>query len=121
MKIIGIIGSRRRDTHEDYLATEKAFFDIYEEGDWICSGGCPKGGDKFAYQIYKRYKIPYLEFPADWDRHGKGAGFKRNTDIALNSHVIIACVAPDRTGGTEDTIKKFTKKVGSIEGRLILV
>ena len=39
----------------------------------------------------------------------RGAGFVRNGDIAKDSDVLIACVAPDRTGGTEDTIKKFLK------------
>ncbi len=29
--------------------------------------------------------------------------------IKINSDILIACVAKDRTGGTEDTIKKFKK------------
>ena len=31
-------------------------------------------------------------------------------DIAEKSDVLVACVTKDRTGGTEDTIKKFLKK-----------
>jgi len=110
VKAIGIIGSRHRDSVADYKLVESKFFELYEEGDWIVSGGCPTGGDKFAKEIHQRYKIPYLEFPANWDKHGKAAGFVRNTDIAQYSHILIACVAADRTGGTEDTVKKFTDK-----------
>jgi len=108
-KIIGIVGTRRRDRYHDYVAVEEEFFKVYEEGDWICSGGCPKGGDRFAEKIAKKYGIPILIYYPNWARHGRGAGFVRNTYIAKVSHVLIACVADDRTGGTEDTIEKFEK------------
>lgn len=107
--VIGIIGSRRRNTHTDYTLVHDKFKELYNEGDWICSGGCPKGGDSFAVKLWKRYKIPYLEFPANWDKHGKAAGFVRNKDIAQHSDILIACVSEDRIGGTENTIKHFQK------------
>ena len=109
MKTIGIIGTRRRDTDDDFLLTEKAFLKVRQSGDRICSGLCPKGGDRFAVMLAKMYNIPTLWFPADWEKHGRAAGFIRNTDIAHESDVLIACVAIDRTGGTEDTITKFEK------------
>ena len=107
MKKIGIIGTRRRNNVEDFNLVKKAFFEIYEDGDWIVSGGCNKGGDKFAWIIHKKYYIPYLEFPANWPKFGKKAGFIRNTPVAKYSDRLIACVAPNRTGGTEDTIDKW--------------
>lgn len=118
-KIIGIVGSRRRDSKADFLSVAKKFNEIYEDGDWICSGGCSKGADRFAYELHKQYVTPYLEFPAFWEKHGKIAGFLRNTDIAMASDILIACVSPDRKGGTEDTIKKFIKEHG--EERLYIV
>ena len=108
-KIIGIIGSRRRDTEEDFKLTEDAFLKVYEPGDKICSGLCSKGGDRFAVIIADKYNLEPIWFPAQWAKYGKGAGFIRNTDIANNSDVLIACVAEDRKGGTEDTIKKYSK------------
>lgn len=107
--VIGIVGSRRRDTEEDFKIVHKKFFEIYDEGDKICSGLCPQGADRFAVIISERYNIENIWFPAEWEKYGKKAGKKRNTDIAKTSDVLIACVAPDRTGGTEDTIKKFEK------------
>jgi len=125
-KVIGIIGTRSRNSEEDFQPTEKAFLEVYEKGDTICSGLCPKGGDRFAVLLANQLKLPNnkrLWFPAKWDdlkapnvrikynKYGKpynaAAGFARDTDIARESDILIACVAKDRKGGTEDTIKKW--------------
>ena len=106
--IIGIIGTRRRNTSEDFKKVENAFLEVYKVGDIICSGLCPKGGDRFAVILAQKYKTETLWFPANW-KIGRHAGFLRNTDIAKSSDILIACVSEDRTGGTEDTIKKFIK------------
>ena len=117
MKTIGIVGSRRRNTQTDLEAVHKAFLEVYEDGDRIVSGGCPQGGDAFAEWIAKKEQVPITIHYARWKKLGKSAGFVRNGDIASDSHILIACVAPDRTGGTEDTIKKF---IAMCNGRLIL-
>lgn len=109
-RIIGIVGSRRRNSGGDFTKVIDKFLEIYEEGDIICSGGCPQGGDFFAYKIHKEMCIPYLEFPANWLKYGKGAGHMRNTDIAKWSDILIAVVSDDRTGGTEDCIYKYSHK-----------
>lgn len=109
MKKIGIIGSRRRDSDKDFEECERVFLSIYEDGDEIVSGGCPKGGDKFAEILAKKYQVAIKIYYAQWDKIGKGAGFARNTYIARDSDVLISVVSSDRTGGAEDTIKKATK------------
>lgn len=106
-KIIGIIGSRSRSSTLDFQLVKSKFLALYEGGDWICSGGCPTGGDEFAYRLHRQFSTPYLEFPANWNKYGKSAGYRRNVDIAKASTVLIACVSKERIGGTEDTIKKF--------------
>jgi len=107
MKKIGIIGTRRRNNPEAYKKVEEKFLELYEEGDWIISGGCASGGDRFAHVIAKKFGIPILIFYPNWDKYKKGAGLVRNLDIAKYSDPLIACVASDRKGGTEDTIKKY--------------
>lgn len=108
--IIGVVGSRRRNTLHDREIVWEKFFEIYTEGDWICSGGCKKGADLFAKQLWKLHDIPYLEFPPKLKKYGSPAAyFMRNTEIAKHSEVLIACRSKDQTGGTEDTIKKFKK------------
>lgn len=110
-RVIGIIGTRRRDSESDFQLVEKEFLKHYHPGDKICSGLCYKGGDRFAVILAEKYETGTIWHPADWDKHGKTAGFIRNSYIARDSHVLIACVAQDRKGGTEDSIKKF-KKLG---------
>lgn len=137
-KIIGIVGSRRRNESADFYATLKAFQKVYEPGDRIVSGACPQGGDRFAelialqlaapghYSFEELWKMPshqrlyelkvhgapIILHPAKWregGRYNPAAGFERNGLIARDADVLIACVAKDRTGGTEDTIAKFLR------------
>ena len=107
MKTIGIVGSRRRDTSLDFDLVQEALFNVYEVGDTVVSGGCPQGADRFAEVITSRCGWPMLIHFAEWSKYGRGAGFKRNIYIARDADVLIACVAPDRKGGTEDTIRKY--------------
>ena len=93
---------------------------MYEDGDWIVSGGCPKGGDRFSEVIAKKYGIPILIFYPNWNKYGRGAGLVRNSDVANNSDILIGCVSKDRTGGSEDTIKKFLKKQPVEKVRLVI-
>lgn len=116
MKVIGIVGSRRRNSQDDYNRVCKAFFDTFEEGDEIVSGGCPQGADAFAEKIAKVYQIPIKIYYARWNEFGHSAGPQRNSKIVRAADTLIACVAADRTGGTEDTLKKFGDK-----GPVILV
>lgn len=133
---IGIVGSRRRDTKEDYDLVEAAFlaeWHILEKrpGIVIVSGGCPKGGDKFAESIAAKYDFPIIIHypdkskldPVKMSRNIRWAyaeiNYARNTIIAKDSDVLIACVSSDRKGGTEDTISKFM--VFHPEGKLVLV
>ena len=109
MKTIGIVGSRRRNTHEDFDKCITALDKIYEYGDRIVSGGCLEGGDKFAEQIAKALGLTITIHYPNWKKFGKFAGFERNTKIAKDCDVLIALVAEDRTGGTEDTVKKVLK------------
>jgi hypothetical protein len=125
-KIIGIIGSRRRNNNDDYKQVYNEFKKWYDQDDKICSGGCPKGGDRFAEIIAKKLNIPIIiHYPKKppqgspkwaWAK----ANYERNTLIARDSDILIACVSPDRKGGTEDTIKKFKKLKGE-EGIVKLV
>lgn len=105
----GIVGSRRRNAEEDFKLCERIFLAFYKEGDEIVSGGCPNGGDRFAEIIAKKYGIPIKIYFPNWEKHGKAAGFVRNTKIAEDSDTIIAVSHADRKGGTEDTIKKAEK------------
>lgn len=120
MKKIGIIGTRKRNIITDFYEVRETFFEIYKEGDWIVSGHCPKGGDAFAEKIAYDNGIPILLFPPK--KLTRAEFFARNTQVALNSDCILAClINPNSSleeiyrrtsGGSEDTIRKFLNMVG---------
>lgn len=107
MKTIGIVGSRRRLSSADRQTVREALSLIYEYGDALVSGGCPSGADSWAEEIAKQIGGSITIHYPDWARHGRAAGFVRNGLIAEDADELIACVAEDRTGGTEDTITKW--------------
>jgi hypothetical protein len=109
-KVIGIVGTRSRNSMADYRMVADQFKAIYNDGDKIVSGGCSLGADRFAEQIARGWEVPIMIHYAKWKKYGKPAGFIRNKDIAQDATVLIACVSKDRTGGTENTIKEFKKK-----------
>lgn len=131
MKRIAIIGTRRRDTASVYGLIKDKFFEIYEEGDWIVSGRCKKGADRFAERLADDYGIPILLFPPNYRRYKMAAPIIRNKSIAQNSDFIIACVIrPEegldevlkrKKGGTEDTLKKFVEFSPTPRERIFLV
>jgi len=75
----------------------------------IVSGGCPKGADAQARTVAALLRAKYTEFPADWDTHGKIAGFLRNSTIVDNSDLIVA-YHDGISRGTQDTINKARKQ-----------
>lgn len=109
MKTIGVVGSRRRDTERDFQLVRAKVIELLKPGDRLVSGGCPKGGDRFAERIAKELGLSITIHYPDWSGQGRMAGIVRNSYIAQDSSVLVACVAPDRTGGTEDTVRKFLR------------
>ena len=52
--------------------------------------GCVRGADKMGEEWAERHGINTLIFPAEWDKYGKSAGFRRNEDIIKNADTVIA-------------------------------
>lgn len=54
----------------------------------IVSGGA-KGADTLAQRYAKSNRFKLTIMPADWDKHGKSAGYKRNQEMAdYATHVV---------------------------------
>jgi len=124
---IGIIGARVRDSEEDFRLTELKLIEVLKELPKdsrikLISGGCKKGGDRFAEILASKYKIPIkIHYPdlkkANSFKYGSEenkiafieANYGRDLLIAKDADVLIACVHPSRKGGTEYTIKEYLK------------
>lgn len=110
---LGVVGSRRRDTEKDKAVVKEAVLRF--DKPVLVSGGCPHGADRFAEELAEELGLEIIIYYPDMtgvDSRGSYAKacYARNKLIAQKSDVLIACVAPDRKGGTENTIKEFIKK-----------
>ena len=75
-----IAGSRDFNDYEllkSKLDKAKEHFGIFE----VVSGRA-RGADLLGEKYAKENDLPIAEFAADWDTHGKKAGFMRNADMA---------------------------------------
>jgi predicted Rossmann fold nucleotide-binding protein DprA/Smf involved in DNA uptake len=113
---LGIVGSRRRNTPADKSLIKEKVLDFLKSGELvIVSGGCKLGADRFAEEIADELNLPIIIFypkligGQNRMEYAKAA-YARNKLIAQKADVLIACVAADRKGGTENTIEEFIKK-----------
>lgn len=55
----------------------------------VISGGA-RGADRLGEQWARSNSVPVEIYPADWDKHGKSAGYKRNEFMAECGDALIA-------------------------------
>ena len=78
-----IAGSREfKDYTYMVMSLDKLISKRIEQGDQICivSGGA-RGADKLAERYAIDHDFELRVFPADWDRFGKSAGYRRNRQM----------------------------------------
>lgn len=99
MKTI-VAGSRHCSDYSIFLkAIQQVPWTITE----IVSGGA-KGIDRLG-ELYADYKeLPLKIFPANWNLHGKAAGFKRNVEMANYAEAVVA-IWDGISPGTKHMIK----------------
>lgn len=69
--------------------------------------GCCRGADASAGAIAWALGLRVEEYPADWDKHGRSAGPRRNAQmIATKPDVVLAFSHEPDKGGTADCIRK---------------
>jgi hypothetical protein len=100
MKTI-IAGSR--NISEMYYVETAIALSHFEITELIC--GMAPGVDMLAHSYAKMCKIPIIECPADWVKHGKSAGLIRNNEMATKAEGLIA-VWDGKSNGTRDMIYK---------------
>ncbi len=99
---VGVIGSRG---FKDYDLVVKTLSRI--DITLIVSGGAV-GADTLGERYAKENNIETKIFLPDWKKHGKVAGFLRNTDIINESDTIVA-FWDGNSKGTADSIGKANK------------
>ncbi len=74
----------------------------------IVSGGA-RGADKVGELIAEAEGLPIKLFKADWDTHGKSAGYIRNSEMADYGDMLLA-FWDGKSKGTKHMIDLATKK-----------
>ena len=89
----------------------------------IVHGDCPRGADRMVREFCERENEWAIDstggplcveerHPANWDTHGKSAGFRRNAEmVSLGADLCIAFVVPGQSKGTQHTIN-LARKAG---------
>lgn len=81
---LAVVGSR--DFPYPWMVSEYLDRKVFDQ---LVSGGA-KGVDSLARAYSIEHDKPFKEFPADWDLHGKIAGFIRNREIVEYATDVVA-------------------------------
>lgn len=87
MNII-VAGTRTFDDYTLLSAWADALQVFY--GDIVIISGAAPGADRLAEKYARCNELPVKLFPADWDKHGKAAGPKRNRQMCEIADVLLA-------------------------------
>lgn len=69
------------------------------------ANGADSLGERFAHE----HGCKVAKFPADWNAHGKSAGYRRNADMAEYADACV-CFWDGKSKGTKHMIDLATKK-----------
>lgn len=100
-----IAGSRTAKGYNDLLRA----IDCVSWKPTIVLSGTAKGADLLGERWAKENNVPIERFPADWDRHGKSAGFIRNIEMAKSAEALI-CLWDGQSKGTKHMINEASKR-----------
>ena len=77
-----VAGTRKYHDYEQFSTLITKCLTIYgNEPIIFISGKANSGADKLIIDYCKEKKLPWVEFPADWDQHQKAAGYIRNKEM----------------------------------------
>ena len=83
-----------RDKTDDLLVEKLGTHNIeFVSG---CASGADRLGERYAEELQEtihpaeKSKITLKQFPADWNKHGKSAGYKRNQEMGNYADALLA-------------------------------
>ncbi|MQA17862.1 MAG: DUF2493 domain-containing protein, partial [Pseudonocardiaceae bacterium] len=90
-------------TWTDWQTMRAALAEQWGDGTAVLvSGGCPRG-DRDAERIWTGWGGTVERHPADWRRHGRAAGFRRNAEMVATSADICLAFIHDQSRGASHT------------------
>lgn len=78
----------------------------------IVISGTARGADRLGERYAKERQLKVWRFPADWDKHGKAAGFIRNREMAQVADALIAFRQAGAGNKGTDNMIRLAKEQG---------
>lgn len=79
-----------RDFNDYGFLREKCDYLFKNKKPTLILCGEARGADTLGKWYAAEREIPYVSYPADWDAHGKRAGYIRNVEMAKNADALVA-------------------------------
>lgn len=109
MKVL-VCGSR--DWHRDDII--HARLAQLPRGTTIMHGGA-RGADRMTGVIALRLGFNVIEFPADWHKLGRSAGYRRNLEMLDENPDLVIAFHKDNSTGTQHVINEAVKRGMDLE------
>ena len=100
-----------RDFHDYSVASSeitKHLQKLDAEYSVIIVSGCAEGADKLGERYASEHNLTVERFPADWERYGRGAGPKRNAQMAKVADGVLV-FWDGKSRGTKNMIENAKK------------
>lgn len=104
-----VAGGRNFSDTELFLKTMQRVEQDLSEYSVSLVSGMAKGADMMAWQFARHEGITCHHFPADWNKYGKSAGFRRNQEMADFSDGLVA-FWDGKSHGTKHMIDTMAKQ-----------
>lgn len=72
--------------------------------------GAARGADQLAGEVANDYSFTVREFPADWRRYGRRAGFVRNIQMLDEQPDLVLAFQRNDSRGTQHTIDQARRR-----------
>ena len=87
-----IAGGRDFNNYDKMARVMHTYFNLLDVNptSLLIISGMAKGADLLGRQIAMDNNLPVLEMPAEWNKYGRSAGYRRNTEMANKATHLIA-------------------------------
>lgn len=85
-----VIIAGTRDFNDYDMLKEKCERILSNKTDIEVISGTARGADQLGERYASENNYPIHRYPADWDKHGRMAGYIRNEEMAKNADALIA-------------------------------
>ena len=104
-----IAGGRDFNNYELLKSKCDYYLSNLDEADVVIVSGAARGADKLGEQYAKERGYKIDSHPADWDKYGKSAGYRRNKEMVDIASAAI-CFWDGKSKGTKHTIDLCKEK-----------